>query len=463
MEGFIGREREMALLEKEYGKHSDLILVTGRRRIGKTRLVKEFAEGKDSLYFLATNTVEKDMMEEMWDCLSRNAGPLPGRPGNWAEVFQAVVDCGKKVLIIDEFSYMAKMSDSFLVRFQGIFDEILKGSGVMTILCGSHMSVMNGLSEDRESPLYGRFDRRIILRQLEYGSIPSTGDAKHDIAMYALHGGIPRYMELLDDADVRENIIGNIMDPSSMMFSDPLVLLQSDAGGSNVYLAILKAVANGNHRLSQISSALEIKSSTLGPYLSRLMEIGLIDKESPVTEPSVDRSKRCRYYVSDCFTRFWFRFVYPYRSDIMRGNPSYAIKRLDEDFIDKHVSFVFEDVCRARIAGDPGAIGFVPERIGRYWSRNVEVDIMAIDTAGKRAFLGECKHHSNGPSDNHELNELRKKASMIPEIEGYEISYGLFSVSGFDDGIEGAILFDMRGRRCSFSDHLAMLRIMSPP
>ena len=226
---FIGRDRELSTLERAYSGNASLILLTGRRRIGKTRLLKEFIKDKDAFYFLATNSVESDMMQDLWDIIRSKDGTY-GKPSGWNDLFSQIPNGNRRVLVIDEFSYMAKMSDDFLIRFQGIYDEILKDSGVLTILCGSHISVMNGLSEDRNSPLYGRFDRRIILWPLRFDNIPSTGNTMDDIERYAIHGGIPRYMELLGNGLLRDDVSYNIMDPSSMMFSDPLVLLNTDAG-----------------------------------------------------------------------------------------------------------------------------------------------------------------------------------------------------------------------------------------
>ena len=440
MEGFIGRTHEMSLLNRSYEKGSDMILLTGRRRVGKTRLLKEFIKGKDTLYFLATNATEADMLREFWQCV-RPSGSM-GAPTGWKEAFASVVNGNRRVLIIDEFSYMTKMNDSFLIIFQGIFDEILKGSGVMVILCGSHMSVMKGLSEDENSPLYGRFDRRLVLRPLPFQSIPQTDDLRHDIEMYSVHGGVPRYMELMDPSTVRENVLNNIMDPSSVMFSDPFVLLQSDAGGSNVYLSIVKAVAEGNTRSSEISSALEMQSGKLSPYIAKLIEIGMLEKEIPVTDTK-DTSKNGRYRVSDNYMAFWFRFIYPYRSALMRDDTAYAISRFDTDFIERHAAFVYEDICRESLRMHYDRIGFIPERVGRYWNRNVEIDVVAIDDAGKKVFLGECKYKTKNKVDRHVLNEVRSKASRIPEISEYEKIYGLFSVSGFSDDLknEDVILF----------------------
>ena len=442
MKEFIGRSKELSQLEKAYSNGMDLILITGRRRVGKTRMIQEFIRDKDSIYYLATNTNERDMMDGLWECLKDSDPSIKGSPRDWKDVFTAIADGRRKVLVIDEFSYIVRADPGFLVRFQGIYDTILKGSGVMTILCGSHLSIMNSLSEDEDSPLYGRFDRRIVLQPLGFHEIPSSGDIRYDIERYAIHGGVPRYMELLSEDSVREDVEHNVMDPRSMMFSDPIVLLERDVGPSSTYLSIVKAIANGNHRITEISSAVEMQSGALGPYLNRLTEIGLICKEVPVTEHMIEKSKKGRYFVSDKFTSFWFRFVYPYRSDLALDRNVYAMSRFDTDFIQRHVSFVYEDICRDLIRRDCGMLSFTPERVGRYWSKDVEIDIVAIDTMSKKAFAGECKY-STSPVDMHVLNELKGKVEKVHELKGYDVEYGLFSVSGFTEDVENSevILF----------------------
>ena len=438
MKKFIGRTDEMRLLEKSYSGNSNLILLTGRRRIGKTRLIKEFLKGKDAIYFLATNVNESAMLDEFGKCIQNALGTVFGSPRDWSEAFSAVVkDAERRVLVLDEFSYMIRMSDGFLVRFQGLYDEILKDSGVLTILCGSHRTIMERLSDDYNSPLYGRFDRRITLKPLDFYQIPSTGDICTDIERYSVHGGIPRYMEVLGDGDLPQAVREDVMDPSSMMFEDPLIILESDAGLSNMYLSIIKAIGRGNHRLSEIASALEVGAGNLPPYLVILTESGFIRKEIPITENNPENSKKGKYVLNDHFAEFWFRFVYPFRPQLAFGDTTYAMSVFEKDFVQKHVGFVFEDICGSFIRKHPERLGFLPEKIGKYWDRNTEVDIVVLNTSEKRAFVGECKYKRNNAVDRHVLNELRAKVSRIKELEDYDVTFGLFSVSGFDDGLDG--------------------------
>lgn len=432
---FIGRERELGLLEREYRRRSSLVMITGRRRVGKTAVIKRFIEGRDAMYFLATNQNERTMLNDFSEALSRHKGRTYGMFRNWEEALTAFADddSGKLLLVIDEFQYLFSQNQSFLSVMQRAWDETLSKKDLMMIVCGSHRSVMEGMDKDEGSPMYGRFSRHIIMNPLEFSSVCDPDDFIGSVERYSVLGGVPRYMELFDDGPLRDNVLNNVMDPSAMMFDDPEVLLADEVGGSFGYMSIVKAVAMGNRRLRDISSAVQVDSSTLSPYLRKLTDTGVLTRSVPVTEKDPERSKMGLYSVSDRFTAFWFRFVYPFRSELSLGNTEWAIAMFDRHFVESHVSFVFESVCRSMVRDMTDEIGFVPIRVGSYWGGNVEIDIVAVNEDEKRLFVGECKYHKNTPVCNHVLNELRGKVANVRDFDRFDVVYGLFSVSGFDD------------------------------
>ncbi|MCL2149176.1 MAG: ATP-binding protein, partial [Methanomassiliicoccaceae archaeon] len=445
--GFIGRSRELGLLEKEHGRRRALVLITGRRRVGKTRLIKEFIEGKDALYFLATEQNERLMLNDFSDAISRYSGRVQGEYRNWRDAFSAFAGSieGKKILVLDEFQNLAGLNGSFLSVLQDIWDGPMSSEEVMLIVCGSHISVMESLDKDVGSPLYGRFTRHITLQPLSFEEVYDGGDYVEALERYAVLGGVPRYMELFDDAPLRENIEANVMDPSSMMFDDPRVLLGGEVKEPASYMSVLKAVAAGNRRISSISSALQVPATTLNPYLKRLIDIRLVRRSVPVTENDPEKSKSGLYSIDDMYTAFWFRFVHPYSSELSLGHSGWAMSEYDRRFVEDHVSFVFESVCRDSVRGMGGQIGFVPIKVGSYWDKNTEIDVVALNTAEKKAFVAECKYHRNTPVSHHVLRGLRGKCATLRELEGYDVVFGLFSVSGFDDRLlreEGIVLVD---------------------
>ena len=431
---FIGRAHELHILNKEHGKKNSFVLITGRRRVGKTRLIKEFISGKSALYFLATEQNEKLMLNDFSDAVSKYSGKVQGEYRNWRDAFSAFIGSktGKKILIIDEFQNMVKLNKAFISIFQEIWDRSLSSEKLMLIVCGSHISVMESLDKDGGSPLYGRFTRHITLQPLSFKEIYGGRDYIEAVERYAVLGGVPRYMELFDDIPLRENIETNVMDPSSTMFDDPLILLGHEVKEPASYASIIKAIAAGNRKISSISSALQIPATTLNPYLKRLIEIRMVRRTVPVTENDPEKSKFGLYSISDMYASFWFRFVYPYYSELSFGNTKWAMSEFDRHFAEDHVSFVFESICRDSVSGLEDLIGFVPTKIGSYWKKDMEIDVMALNVQEKKAFVAECKYHKNKPVSYHILNELRGKCASIAELEDYTIIFGLFSVSGFD-------------------------------
>lgn len=190
---------------------------------------------------------------------------------------------------------------------------------------------------------------------------------------------------------------------------------------------------------------MQVPATTLNAYLRRLIETGMVVRRVPVTDHNPLKSRNGLYSVSDHYTSFWFRFVFPYSSEIQFGNVSWALSEYDLNFIDKHVSFVFEDLCRAMVPSMSDATGFKPSRVGSYWDGKTEIGIMAINPVLKTAFVAECKYHPSNPVDNHVLNSLREKVEGVRELEGYEVVYGLFSASGFDNLDDEEVVLVDRG------------------
>ncbi len=436
---FIGREKELGLLKGELARESSLILVTGRRRVGKTRLIKEFIDGRGAMYYFAQEMNGPMMLRDFSAALSRHTGRTYGEFVRWRDAFRAFAESsdGRKILVIDEFPNMIGTEGGFLSMFQEVWDEVLSKSSTTVILCGSHMTVMESLDKDRDSPLYGRFSRHIVVNPLPFATVYAStgGEFTEAVERYAVLGGVPRYMELFDGRSLRENVLDNVMDRLAMMFDDPKVLLGEEVKNVATYMSVVAAVAGGSRRISDIASAIQVPATTLTSYLSRLIDIRVLRRTVPATERNPERSRSGLYSVADNYTAFWFRFVRPYMSELELGHTEWAMSRFDAHFVEDHAAFVFEDICREQTRSMSGIIGFTPERVGSYWSRVVEVDVLAINDSERRAFAAECKYHKGNPVDNHVLNHLRRKVASIPELEGYDVTLGLFSVSGFDERV----------------------------
>lgn len=446
---FLGREKEILVLEKEYARDGGFVVIYGRRRIGKTTLIKQFIKSKTAFYFLATKEVESQSMKRFAGVIARTTGNSVLQKAafsDWLDLFQAVADYKpneKKVLVIDEFPYLVKVNDSFPSILQNAWDEILKDSNVMLILCGSLISMMKKHALSYESPLYGRRTAQMRIAPLPFTTVYENQKLSFEEAaeQYSITGGVPKYMEFFSDGQpLYEQIKENVLSKNGFLYEEPNFLLTDEVQVPTNYFSIIKVIADGNHKLGTIAGILGLETSALTPYLKTLSELGFIEKQVPVTEKNAEKTRKGLYFISDNFLRFWFRYVYPYKGELELDNTQISLDELDKDFKEKFVAFAYEDICKeifARLCSDK-AIDFTPSKIGSYWlndkSGNTQIDVMAVDTVNKRLFAGECKYH-NQPIDADVYFELVKKVDNSSEIKsafkGYTVIYGVFSKSGF--------------------------------
>lgn len=446
---FLGREKEILDLEKEYARDGGFVVIYGRRRIGKTTLIKQFIKSKTAFYFLATKEVESQSMKRFAGVIARTTGNSVMQKAafsDWLDLFQAVADYKpneKKVLVIDEFPYLVKVNDSFPSILQNAWDEILKDSNVMLILCGSLISMMKKHALSYESPLYGRRTAQMRIAPLPFTTVYENQKLSFEEAaeQYSITGGVPKYMEFFSDGKpLYEQIKENVLSKNGFLYEEPNFLLTDEVQVPTNYFSIIKVIADGNHKLGTIAGILGLETSALTPYLKTLSELGFIEKQVPVTEKNAEKTRKGLYFISDNFLRFWFRYVYPYKGELEIDNMQISLDELDKDFKEKFVAFAYKDICKeifARLCSDK-AIEFTPSKIGSYWlndkSGNTQIDVMAVDTVNKRLFAGECKYH-NQPVDADVYFELVKKVDNSAEIKsafkGYTVIYGVFSKSGF--------------------------------
>ena len=446
---FLGREKEILDLEKEYARDGGFVVIYGRRRIGKTTLIKQFIKSKTAFYFLATKEVESQSMKRFAGVIARTTGNSVMQKAafsDWLDLFQAVADYKpneKKVLVIDEFPYLVKVNDSFPSILQNAWDEILKDSNVMLILCGSLISMMKKHALSYESPLYGRRTAQMRIAPLPFTTVYENQKLSFEEAaeQYSITGGVPKYMEFFSDGQpLYEQIKENVLSKNGFLYEEPNFLLTDEVQVPTNYFSIIKVIADGNHKLGTIAGILGLETSALTPYLKTLSELGFIEKQVPVTERNAEKTRKGLYFISDNFLRFWFRYVYPYKGELEIDNMQISLDELDKDFKEKFVAFAYKDICKeifARLCSDK-AIEFTPSKIGSYWlndkSGNTQIDVMAVDTVNKRLFAGECKYH-NQPIDADVYFELVKKVDNSSEIKsafkGYTVIYGVFSKSGF--------------------------------
>ena len=446
---FIGRKNELSKLNAEYDRDSSFVVIYGRRRVGKTTLIKEFLKGKTAFYFLATEELESQSMKRLAGVVARTTGNTLLQKAvftDWLDLFRVIADYRpeeKKVLVIDEFPYLVKTNPAFPSILQNAWDEILKDSHVMLILSGSLIGMMQKHALSYESPLYGRRTAQMRLAPLPFTDIYAAQDLPFDRAVeqYAVTGGVPKYLEFFKDGrPLQEQLKDTVLSKNGFLYEEPNFLLKSESVTAVNYFSIIKAIADGNHKLGKIAGALGQETSALTPYLSTLSDLGFVEKRTPITEKNPERSRKGLYFIADNFIRFWFRYVYPYKGELELDNMQIVLDELHKDFREKFVAFAYEDICKSVFAElcRNGAISFVPSRIGSYWLNDLdgdtEIDVMSVDHQNKRLFAGECKYHAK-PVDAPVYFALKEKVERAAEIRkafpGYAVTYGIFGKSGF--------------------------------
>lgn len=446
---FIGRQRELETLEKEYRRDSAFVVVYGRRRVGKTTLIKKFIKNKCAFYFLATEEVESQGMRRLADVISRVTGnTMLQRVSftDWLDLFRLVSEYKpqeKKILVIDEFPYLVKSNPAFPSVLQNAWDEILGDSNVMLVLCGSLIGMMQKHALSYDSPLYGRRTAQIRLGPLPFPEVYAAQNLSFENAVeqYAITGGVPKYMEFFNEnEDLFQQVESVVLSRNGFLYEEPSFLLRDEVVSPVNYFSIIRVIAEGNHKIGKIAGALGMETSGLTPYLSALRDLGFIMKESPVTEKHPEKSRKGLYFIADNFTRFWFRYVYPLKGELELDNTQIVLDEIRKDFVQTFAAFSYEDVCKEIFADlcRRQEIQFLPSRIGSYWKNDLdsdtEIDVMAVDHQNRRIFAGECKFRSKA-ADAPVFYGLRDKVQDSAEIrtafKGYEILYGIFSKSGF--------------------------------
>ncbi|WP_323174082.1 ATP-binding protein [Natrialba sp. PRR66] len=438
---FYDREAELDALETAFESPGhEFFVVYGRRRVGKTELLKEFCEEQPHLYFLASQEAESRQREKFVEKVADYFDDRVPRVDGWDDAFDYL---GEKlaaeplIVVIDEFPYLVEENDSLPSYLQSFVDERLQDTESMLALCGSSVSTMESEILAHESPLYGRRTGQIDLQPFSFQQAREAiaYDFDDAIRSYAVTGGTPMYLTLFDYTQpLAENIQTQVLSPTAVLYNEPEFLLRTELRNPARYMSILEAVATGHTTPNEIAGATGIDSGPLSKYLQTLRRLRLIDREVPVTA-SAKQSKRSRYLVADEFLRFWFRFVEPNRSSIEEA-PTVVYNNTIEPNLPDYVATTFEDVCREAVwaAIRRDELGPYSE-VGRWWYGGDEIDIVGLAPDDDRVLLAECKWTTEpvGYSLATTLQDNAEQVRWGPNTRDEE--FALFSKSGFVDGL----------------------------
>ena len=455
---FIGREAELSFLNSKYQEErGQLIVLYGRRRVGKTETLKEFCKGKPHVFFSCTQTTDRVQLQKFSRQMFREDIPakryITEFP-DWEKAFRAILDLPygeqKKLIVIDEFPYMCRSNKSIPSILQNLWDNEFKDSNVMIILCGSAMSFIEKELLAEKNPLYGRATG--IYRMKEMGFYDAAKffpnySPRDKVLAYAVLGGIPHYLRQWNPGlSVAENIKRNILTKGCVLYSEVEFLLHQELRETTIYNSIIETVALGNTKLNDISQkSLVEDTSKTSVYLKNLIELGIIEREFSVDAGAKElaNSSRGIYRLTDNFFRFWYAFGFANFSQLEDGDVDGVYAYLVEPALHKFASVTFEDVCREFLKEKQkrNELPFRYAKIGRWMGKTVlrgarvaetEIDILCIGRGAKEYLVGECKFKGKPFSYAEYLDTLAK---LTPLKETAQFYYALFSESGFDERI----------------------------
>ncbi len=431
---FYGRTEELKLLEEKYDSgRFEFLPVYGRRRVGKTALLKKFAEGKNAVYFSA----QKGPLSAN---LSRLAGAMMGTSVGVSD-FEAILELVRVrsekerfVLIIDEYPSLRTRDDSISGALQRFIDENKDDTRLFLILCGSSISMMMHEVMGYRSPLYGRRTGSLKVKPMcfqECRIFISQYDLDDQMKIYAMVGGIPMYLEQFHGTSLKEDIISNFLAANSFFMDEPHMTLVEDFENPVTYYSVLYAVAHGSSKNSEISQKSDVSPALTTRYLNDLISVDIVSKEHPVDNPD---GKSTRYRINDEFLKTYFKCIQGSCADLSPEEMPAAADRI-LSAVQTEAGYEFEKICaaylRRKLRGRPG----------RWWGsdpvtkRQEEIDIViTVEEDGRRiGYFVECKYRNEKVGED-VLDTLVARSALV---KGYDVRrYVICSKAGFEEGLE---------------------------
>lgn len=469
---FIGRDAELQFLEDKYNvAKGQLIVLYGRRRVGKTETLRQFCKGKPHVFFACRECTDNLQLKNFSEKLFKE--DIPAKQyissfADWEKAFRAVTDLPygekKRLLVIDEFPYMCRGNASIPSILQNLWDEMLKDANVMIILCGSAMSFIEKELLSEKNPLYGRATGIYKMTEMNFYDAAKffpEYSARDKVLLYAVLGGIPHYLVQFDPKlPIEENIKRNILTKGCVLYSEVEFLLRQELRETAIYNSLISAIALGSTRLGEISQKSLVGDTTrTSVYLRNLIELGIVRREFSVDAGVKEQANANRglYTLTDNYFRFWYAFAFSNYSDLEAGDVDGVYRYAVEPLLHEYAASAFEDVCRQYVQElqKANALPFRCARMGRWMGKTTvrdaahggeagesalriagtEIDLVGVSRDQKQYLVGECKFKGSPFSYSEYLDT---RAKLKPQQKNAKFYYFLFSESGFDGNVQDA-------------------------
>jgi len=450
---FVDREAERALLEEEWrGDGGRLIILYGRRRIGKTRLITEFIRGKEGILHFAEDTAPRIQIRRFGEAVAQFfSDPLLAslEITTWDQLFTYIARIpltGRRYLVIDEFTYLIKNDPSILSALQKAWDTALAGSNWCILLSGSMLGLMTDSALSYTSPLYGRRTRDMLLGPLRFCDarefLPSLS-FRDALKVHLTIGGIPEYLLKAGDYPTYDTFVEReFFNRYGYFYREPYFMLSQEFRELRTYQAILNAIAVGKTAPGTIAQFCGMDTRHLYPYLEAMTRLGFIERELPL----LGNRRQGLYRIADSIFDFWYNFVFSRRQAIETNGLAPDAVDLDPYFGKQFEAFVRDEFARVVF---PGCT------TGRWWYRDAEIDLVAVDEKAGSVVFGECKWGGLSKREARGvLARLEQKAGLVRHARYPAERFCL--VSGGDIGgkdrlrEEGFLVYDMTDIEAAF-------------
>lgn len=443
---FHCRESELRKLNKRY-QYTDFecVIIYGRRRVGKTALINEFCKDKPTIYFSALNATAPENLRTLSNSIHQYERPDAASTAEFQSYEDAFDEISKLsgeervVFVIDEYPYLAKSKPAVSSMLQHLIDHVWSEGRLFLILCGSSMSFMEYQVLGYESPLYGRRTAQFKIEPLTYlesAQFYPSLNYEDQALVYGITGGIPHYINQLKvRSTVDRALLDNLFDSSSYLFEEPENLLKQELREPAVYNSIIRAIAEGASRMNDISTKTGIETGPCAKYVKTLIDLGIIKKETPITEKP---GKKTIYFLTDNFFRFWYRFVpqniAAIHSERIEKVYPYAVKQ----YLSDYMGLIFEKMCQEYLLYYADDLPVNLSGIGQWWGtdsrrkKQIQIDLVGTPVEGKEYLIGSCKFR-NEKIGMDELELLREYAKVFGKGERYY--YYIFSKGGFTQSL----------------------------
>jgi hypothetical protein len=438
---FFNREQELQFLNRKYSENgAQLIVIYGKRRVGKTELIKQFFRDKPHIYFLADKLPESIQLFD----IARKVGEHFHDPllsdrgfGRWEQLFAYLKEKTTRerlIVVIDEFPYLVEGNTAVPSLFQKGWDEHLKDTQVFLVLLGSSVSMMESEVLGQKAPLYGRRTGQFNVQPFSFHELLPLFPKKsfeERLSYWGTLGGIPLYLLKFDPhLPFFENIRRFMLTKGELLYDEVEFILRQELKEPRNYFSILRAIALGKRKMGEIGSETGLPKNVLTKYLSVLRDLRIVNKEVPVTELQPEKSKLGLYSITDNFFKFWFRFIFLNKSLLEEGQIALVVAKIKAE-MPQFLSLAYEDILPDILQHAYQATPLYFPHSGRWWLGNQEIDLVALNPEEKTILFGEAKW-TNKPVGTNIFDDLVAKSGLVEwQKKKRQPHYALFSKSGF--------------------------------